>query len=58
MLSGYFEHYYGIKKLRLVSIQFSPCNIAIIYAPNGVMKTSFPKVFEDITKGTSARVCW
>ena len=58
MLSGYFENCYGIKQLRLEPIDFSRCNKAIIYAPNGVMKTSFSKVFEDISKGvaTSDRI--
>lgn len=58
MLSGYFENCYGIKQLRLESINFSQCNKAVIYAPNGVMKTSFSKVFEDISKGvaTSDRI--
>lgn len=53
MLSGYFENCYGIKRFELPDISFNPCNKAIIYAPNGVMKTSFSKVFEDISKGTA-----
>ena len=58
MLSGYFENCYGIKQMSLQNISFNPCNKAIIYAPNGVMKTSFSKVFEDISKGlpTSDRI--
>lgn len=58
MLCGYFENCYGIKQLRLEPIDFSRCNKAVIYAPNGVMKTSFSKVFEDISKGvaTSDRI--
>ena len=58
MLSGYFENCYGIKQFTLPNISFSTCNKAIIYAPNGVMKTSFAKVFEDISKGepTSDRI--
>ena len=51
MLSGYFENCYGMKQFTLPNINFNPCNKAIIYAPNGVMKTSFSKVFEDISKG-------
>ena len=51
MLSGYFENCYGIKQFTLPNINFNSCNKAIIYAPNGVMKTSFAKVFEDISKG-------
>lgn len=53
MLSGYFENCYGIKRFELPDISFNPCNKAIIYAPNGVIKTSFSKVFEDISKGTA-----
>jgi hypothetical protein len=53
MLSGYFENCYGIKQFTLPNIGFNRCNKAIIYAPNGVMKTSFAKVFEDISKGTA-----
>lgn len=53
MLSGYFENCYGIKQLKLYQIDFSKSNIAMIYAPNGVMKTSFAKVFEDISKGNA-----
>ena len=58
MLSGYFENCYGIKQFTLPNINFSTSNKAIIYAPNGVMKTSFAKVFEDISKGqrTSDRI--
>ncbi|MDD3744557.1 MAG: hypothetical protein PHX54_13110, partial [Lentimicrobiaceae bacterium] len=53
MLSGYFENCYGIKRFSLPEINFKECNKAIIYAPNGVMKTSLAKVFEDISKGTA-----
>lgn len=58
MLSGYFENCYGIKQLQLTNISFNPCNKAVIYAPNGVMKTSLAKVLEDISKGvpTSDRI--
>lgn len=55
MLSGYFENCYGIKRLTLTNVNFSRCNKAIIYAPNGVMKTSFAKVFEDISKGIETK---
>lgn len=54
MLSGHFENCYGIKRLTLPDISFKPCNKAIIYAPNGVMKSSFAKVFEDISKGAQS----
>ena len=52
MLSGKFVNCYGIKEFELEEINFSnPNNKAIIYAPNGVMKTSFANVFRDITNG-------
>ncbi|MDD3041189.1 AAA family ATPase [Bacteroides sp.] len=36
-------------------IDFSRSNKALIYAPNGVMKTSFTKVFEDLSKGEAPK---
>ena len=42
---------YGIKELDNLKIDFSNCNKALIYAPNGVMKSSLAKVFEDISRG-------
>ena len=51
MLSGKFENCYGLKSFELKEINFTNCNKAIIYAPNGVMKTSFSNVFDDISKG-------
>jgi len=51
LLSGRFANCYGIKAFDLQEIDFSKCNKAIIYAPNGVMKSSFAKVFEDIARG-------
>lgn len=51
MLSGRFLNCYGMKEFNLPAIDFTRCNKAIIYAPNGVMKTSFSKVFEDISQG-------
>ncbi|MBO5660141.1 MAG: hypothetical protein J6R98_03780, partial [Bacteroidaceae bacterium] len=58
MLSGQFENCYGIKQFNLPAINFAQCNKALIYAPNGVMKSSFTKVFEDIAQGkpTSDRI--
>lgn len=58
MLNGYFENCYGLKLLNLPNINFSRCNKAMIYAPNGVMKSSLAKVFDDISKGvkTSDRI--
>lgn len=51
MLSGKFENCYGLKSFELKEINFTTSNKAIIYAPNGVMKTSFSNVFDDISKG-------
>lgn len=51
MLSGKFENCYGLKSFELKEIDFTTSNKAIIYAPNGVMKTSFSNVFDDISKG-------
>lgn len=51
MLSGKFENCYGLKNFELNEINFTDSNKAIIYAPNGVMKTSFSNVFDDISKG-------
>lgn len=58
MLSGHFENCYGLKQFTLPNINFSRCNKALIYAPNGVMKSSLSKVFDDISKGaaTSDRI--
>ena len=58
MLSGHFENCYGLKRFNLPNINFSLCNKALIYAPNGVMKSSLSKVFDDISKGaiTSDRI--
>lgn len=56
MLSGHFENCYGIKKFDMgTGIDFSKSNKALIYAPNGVMKTSFTKVFEDLSKGEAPK---
>lgn len=54
-LSGWFKNCYGLQDFKLNTINFvdtngKPANKAIIYAPNGVMKTSFARVFEDISK--------
>lgn len=54
MLSGKFENCYGLKDFNISVISFSSCNRAIIYAPNGVMKSSLAKVFEDIVNGEAS----
>ncbi len=58
MLNGHFENCYGLRQFNLPNINFSRCNKAMIYAPNGVMKSSLSKVFDDISKGaaTSDRI--
>lgn len=44
------QHCYGIKKLNH-EFDFSKCKTFVIYAPNGVMKTSFAKTLNDIANG-------
>ena len=44
------ENCYGIQKIQQ-DIDFSKNNVAVIYAPNGTMKTSFAKTFEAIRDG-------
>lgn len=51
MLRGQFENCYGLKKFELKEIDFTTSNKAIIYAPNGVMKTSFANTIEVIKSG-------
>lgn len=51
MLKGHFENCYGLKNLILPDINFTSCNKAIIYAPNGVMKSSLARVLNDIANG-------
>ena len=56
MLLGHFKNCYGIKEFDMgEGIDFSKSNKAIIYAPNGVMKTSFTKVFEDLSRGDASK---
>ena len=43
-----FENCYGIKKLNH-TFDFSSSKVQVIYAPNGAMKSSFAKTFEDIS---------
>ena len=44
------ENCYGIQKMN-ETIDFSRNNVAIIYAPNGTMKSSLAKTFENIRDG-------
>ena len=55
MLNGNFANCYGLKQFELSNINFAQCNKAIIYAPNGVMKSSLSKVFDDISKGNPTK---
>lgn len=48
------EHCYGIKKLD-ATFDFSRNACVAIYAPNGSMKSSLAKVFEDVAKGEASR---
>lgn len=43
-----FEHCYGIHRL-CSDFDFSKSNMQLIYAPNGTMKTSFAKTFNDMS---------
>ncbi|UVK35644.1 hypothetical protein LHFGNBLO_006484 (plasmid) [Mesorhizobium sp. AR10] len=44
------EHCYGIKKLK-ADLDFGKTNAIAIYAPNGAMKSSLAKTFQDIADG-------
>ena len=48
------ENCYGIKKLEK-DFDFSKGSTCAVYAPNGVMKTSFAKTFEDLRLGRSSK---
>ena len=50
-LSIKLENCYGIKKLN-GCFDFSEKNTYAIYAPNGMMKSSFEKTFDDLAKGS------
>ena len=49
-----FEHCYGIKRLEQ-DFDFSDFKTFAIYAPNGVMKTSFAKTFDDYVNNKESR---
>ena len=53
------ENCYGIKNLK-EELDFSSGNSFAIYAPNGVMKTSFAKAFQDLSneKESEDRIFW
>ena len=44
-----FENCYGIRQLNK-ELTFEKKNVIAIYAPNGMMKTSFAKTFKDISQ--------
>lgn len=48
------EHCYGIKKLEQ-EFDFSNFKTFAVYAPNGVMKTSFAKTFDNYVNGEESR---
>lgn len=49
-----FENCYGLKKFEHV-FDFTKGAAQVIYAPNGAMKSSFAKVFDDISNGTLSK---
>lgn len=49
-----FENCYGITKLEK-KFDFSSSKVFAIYAPNGMMKTSFSRTFKDFSKGVDSR---
>ncbi|KQT01570.1 phage infection protein [Rhizobium sp. Leaf391] len=48
------EHCYGIKKLD-AAFNFSNGNAVAIYAPNGAMKSSLAKTFQDVAEGAASK---
>ena len=48
------ENCYGIKKLTH-EFDFSSGKTIVVYAPNGVMKTSFARTFKDISSGSEPK---
>lgn len=47
------QHCYGIKKLA-ANFDFEKTNVFAIYAPNGAMKSSFARTFQDVAKGVAS----
>ena len=52
-LKIHLENCYGIKKLEH-EFDFEKSKVQLIYAPNGAMKSSFAKTFDDISKNTGS----
>jgi hypothetical protein len=48
------QHCYGIKSLA-ATLDFSKERVQAIYAPNGVMKSSFAQTFHDISRGVESK---
>lgn len=53
-LNIHMKNCYGIKKLEK-EFDFSERNVFAIYAPNGIMKTSFAKAFVDLSRGVESK---
>lgn len=53
-LGIYLENCYGIKHLQ-TDFDFSTRRAAIVYAPNGAMKTSFARTFKDHSEGVDSK---
>lgn len=49
-----FEHCYGIRRLN-ATLDFADCSAYAVYAPNGMMKSSFAQTFKDIADGEESR---
>lgn len=57
MLKGHFENCYGLENFDLLPISFSTeNNKAMIYAPNGVMKSSLASVFDNLSRKKKTRI--
>ena len=51
VLKGHFENCYGLENFDLLPVSFSTeNNKAMIYAPNGVMKSSLASVFDNLSR--------
>ena len=55
-LSIKLENCYGIKKLKEMEFSFEDSNVNVIYAKNGLMKTSFAKVFKKFQDGKEGEI--
>lgn len=53
-LSIHLQHCYGIRELR-AKFDFSKSSAYAIYAPNGMMKSSFAQTFKDIAAGQTSK---